>query len=129
MVGIPSLPGNSQPGSLPALGPFDPRRLLSVGMESTCHKWLPQGCKVESTLNTPREGSIVIRMLGRLALLLLAACAYACTPSCDSSCAPGVVSPCAVDAARFPTNDALLERIRHNIDKKPAQAWFHWMLR
>ena len=34
-------------------------------MESTCHKWLPQGCKVESTLNTPREGSIVVRMLGK----------------------------------------------------------------
>jgi hypothetical protein len=30
---------------------------------------------------------------------------------------------------RFPTNESLLEAIRSNIEKWPAQAWFHMVLR
>ena len=42
-----------------AAGRFDPRRLLSVGMETRVRRWLPDNVHVVDLRSTPREGAII----------------------------------------------------------------------
>ena len=83
---------------LPAsMGRYDPRRVLSVGMDTRVRKWLPENAHVISVTNTPREGSIVVRLR--------------------------------VDAHRFPTHESLLDVVRRSVTARPAQTWFHLLLK